>query len=151
MRAATRCGRPTNDVLKQGLFQAAVPLFAVRNLLRQVSPGRVQFCDDFHHCCYRRTWRTLFGKSFYVILHTSRAATREASWKRMSAQQTHTEKRKNGTGRIRTCNQGIMRSTSTFAASFEFVGWTIPSHYVSAVWSLHLLPEGSLARDWPAS
>ena len=41
-----------------------MPLFAVRNLPRQVSPGRVQFCDDFHHCCYRRTWRTLFGTSF---------------------------------------------------------------------------------------
>ena len=42
-------------------------------------------------------------------------------------------------------------TTSTFAASFEFVGWTIPSLYVSAVWSLHLLPVGSLARDWHTS
>src|SRR5215211_36234 len=47
------------------------------------------------------------------------------------------------TGRTRTCNQGIMHTTSTFAAPFEFVVWTIPSLYVSAVWSLHLLPFGS--------
>ena len=32
-----------------------------------------------------------------------------------------------GTGRIRTCNQGIMLPTSAFAALFRFVVWTIPS------------------------
>lgn len=52
-----------------------------------------------------------------------------------------------GTARTRTENQGIMLTTSTFAAPFGFVVWTIPSLYVSAVWSLHLLPVGSLARD----
>ncbi len=31
-----------------------------------------------------------------------------------------------------------MRTTTAFDASFEFVVWTIPSLYVSAVWSLHL-------------
>ena len=52
-----------------------------------------------------------------------------------------------GTARTRTENQGIMRTTTAFAAPFEFVVWTIPSLYVSAVWSLHLPPQGSLARD----
>src|SRR5437016_3412855 len=32
-----------------------------------------------------------------------------------------------GTARIRTENQGIMLTTSTFAAPFGFVVWTIPS------------------------
>ncbi len=50
---------------------------------------------------------------------------------------------KNRTGRIRTCNQGIMRTATASAASFEFVVWTIPSPndpslHASAVWSLHL-------------
>ncbi|MCA8999006.1 MAG: hypothetical protein KDA80_18545 [Planctomycetaceae bacterium] len=44
-----------------------------------------------------------------------------------------------------------MRTTSTFAASFEFVVWTIPSLDVSAVWPLHLPPRGGLARDWHSS
>ena len=37
-----------------------------------------------------------------------------------------------------------MLATSTFAAPFGFVVWTIPSLYASAVWSLHLLPRGQL-------
>ena len=40
-----------------------------------------------------------------------------------------------------------MPTTSAFAAPFEFVVWTIPSLYVSAVWPLHLPPFGGLARD----
>jgi len=40
-----------------------------------------------------------------------------------------------------------MRTTPAFAGSFEGVVWTIPSLYVSAVWSLHLPPVGGLARD----
>jgi len=35
-----------------------------------------------------------------------------------------------GTGRIRTCNQGIMLPTSAFAALFRFVVWTIPSRKI---------------------
>lgn len=49
--------------------------------------------------------------------------------------------KKSGTARTRTENQGIMLATSAFAAPFGFVVWTIPSLYVSAVWSLHLLPD----------
>lgn len=42
-----------------------------------------------------------------------------------------------GTGRIRTCNQGIMHPTSAFAAPFGFVVRTIPSGGGSAC-----LPSG---------
>jgi hypothetical protein len=38
-----------------------------------------------------------------------------------------------------------MPTTSTFAASFELVVWTIPSLDASAVWSLRLLPGDFIA------
>ena len=51
--------------------------------------------------------------------------------------------------------KGLCVPTTAFAASFEFGVWTIPSLYVSAVWSLHLPTPNdewsssvaSLARD----
>jgi hypothetical protein len=39
----------------------------------------------------------------------------------------------NRTGRIRTCNQGIMRTATACAASFEFGVWTIPSRSTSVL------------------
>ena len=41
-------------------------------------------------------------------------------------------------GRTRTRDQGIMLTTSAFAASFKFVVWTVSSLYEFAVQSLHL-------------
>jgi len=46
--------------------------------------------------------------------------------------------KKSRAGRTRTRDKGIMLTTSTFAAFFKFVVWTVSSLYEFAVQSLHL-------------
>jgi len=47
--------------------------------------------------------------------------------RRLGAAESRSIESINRTGRIRTCNQGIMPTTSVFTAPFGFVVWTIPS------------------------
>jgi hypothetical protein len=59
-----------------------------------------------------------------------------------------------GPGRIRTYDQTVMHPTAAFAASNEFVGWTIPSPHEGACRlvstpSLSGWTGQGLARDYP--
>ncbi len=53
------------------------------------------------------------------------------------------QEKKIGPAGFEPATKGLCLPTTAFAASFEFVVWTIPSLYVSAVWSLHLPPKAA--------
>ena len=60
---------------------------------------------------------------------------------RARGNESKTERNEIGPAGFEPATKGLCLPPTVFTASFEFVVWTIPSLYVSAVWSLHLPPK----------